>query len=90
MKTMLCLITGSAGTGKTTKLIEETTAWIQTHPLQGHQEALFLSRMHGSRRRLVERLKENGTNFAYDVSTVDALVSCPRDIFTKSFDLLQD
>ncbi|MFH1893767.1 MAG: UvrD-helicase domain-containing protein [Candidatus Zixiibacteriota bacterium] len=71
----LQLITGSAGTGKTTRLIDDAVDWASRSPLDERQSLLFLSRMHGSRRRLVQRLSSLSLDCRYEVSTIDALAS---------------
>ncbi len=49
---------GPAGTGKTHRLIEDVIAWVTGHPLEPHQQVLALTFMHGSRRRLDQRLSD--------------------------------
>ncbi|HBJ68777.1 ATP-binding domain-containing protein [Alcaligenes faecalis] len=48
--------TGGAGCGKTHKLMESLYAYLDATPLQVGQKVLALTFMHGSRRRLEERL----------------------------------
>ena len=48
---------GSAGTGKTHRLIESVTDSCQKNGLKEHQRLLALTFMHGSRRRLDDRLR---------------------------------
>ena len=48
---------GPAGTGKTFQLIEAVKAQVAATPLEPHQRVLALTFMHGSRRRLEERLR---------------------------------
>lgn len=48
--------TGGAGCGKTHKLMESLSAQLDAVPLHGGQKVLALTFMHGSRRRLEERL----------------------------------
>lgn len=48
--------TGGAGCGKTHKLMESLSAYLDATPLQVGQKVLALTFMHGSRRRLEERL----------------------------------
>ncbi|MBS0625121.1 MAG: ATP-dependent helicase, partial [Verrucomicrobia bacterium] len=47
---------GPAGTGKTHRLVEDIVAWVTANPLQPYQQILALTFMHGSRRRLDQRL----------------------------------
>jgi hypothetical protein len=49
-------IDGAAGCGKTTRLIQLLVEKVEQHPLQAGQKILALTFMHGSRRRLEERL----------------------------------
>lgn len=48
---------GPAGTGKTHELINAVAAHLAATPLQPHQRVLLLTFMHGSRRRLEQRLR---------------------------------
>jgi len=48
--------TGGAGCGKTHKLMESLSEFLEATPLQVDQKVLALTFMHGSRRRLEERL----------------------------------
>ena len=50
------LIEGGAGTGKTTAVMERLGQRLATTPLDEHQRVLALTKMHGSRRRIRERL----------------------------------
>lgn len=47
---------GPAGSGKTTRLMEEVAIVIKEKPLQEHQKVLAITKIHGSRRRLQSRL----------------------------------
>lgn len=47
---------GPAGSGKTTRLIHELTATLNARPLLENERVLALTKMHGSRRRMQERL----------------------------------
>jgi hypothetical protein len=49
--------TGGAGCGKTHKLIDSMSAHLKVAPLDAGQKVLALTFMHGSRRRLEERLQ---------------------------------
>lgn len=50
-------VEGGAGCGKTYRLMEMLAERLQTHPLGDGQRVLALTFMHGSRRRLSERLR---------------------------------
>ena len=49
---------GPAGTGKTTRLIQSLESLLNREPLRDGQRALALTFMHGSRRRLHDRLSK--------------------------------
>lgn len=53
----LQFIEGGAGTGKTTMVIKRLRLCLAATPLSEHQHVLALTKMHGSRRRLRERLR---------------------------------
>ena len=65
-------ITGRAGTGKTHQLGEELIRWVEDNTLLKHQSILVLTRMHGSRKRLLERLGDKVTVVRLVISTVDS------------------
>src|SRR5262245_11863921 len=70
---MLRLIEGPAGTGKSTRLFEELERILVASPLQEYQRVLALTRMHGSRRRMEDRLQNASTlRMRYRCSTVDS------------------
>lgn len=50
--------TGGAGCGKTYKLMQSLRAYLEATPLTDGQKVLALTFMHGSRRRLEERISE--------------------------------
>ena len=50
-------VEGGAGCGKTYRLMTMLAERLETHPLDGGQRVLALTFMHGSRRRLSERLR---------------------------------
>lgn len=52
----VCAFTGGAGCGKTHMLMESLSAHLDAAPLRVGQKVLALTFMHGSRRRLEERL----------------------------------
>lgn len=64
---------GGAGTGKTTLLITRLGQVLTTSPLKAHQRVLALTKMHGSRRRLCDRLDGvAGLNGRFKAATVDS------------------
>jgi superfamily I DNA/RNA helicase len=67
-------ITGPAGTGKTTKLLERTAVYAQELVTLPHQQLLAMAYMHGARRRLDSSLAEHSEckNIPRTVSTVDS------------------
>jgi superfamily I DNA/RNA helicase len=52
----LQFIEGGAGTGKTTTVIARLGQLVAKSPLGAHQRVLALTKMHGSRRRVRDRL----------------------------------
>lgn len=50
-------IEGGAGTGKTTTVFARLSRRLAASPLKDHQRVLALTKMHGSRRRMRERLR---------------------------------
>jgi len=65
---------GPAGTGKTHRLIEDMVAWVTSHPLKPHQQVLALTFMHGSRRRLDQRLSSiPSLRGRFSCMTIDSL-----------------
>lgn len=69
----LVFIEGGAGTGKTTTVIERLATLIVASPLGQHQRVLALTRMHGSRRRMRERLTGlPGLNGRFECMTIDS------------------
>lgn len=66
-------IEGCAGTGKTTKVIERLTQLLPAAPLGEHQRVLALTKMHGSRRRVRERLQAvSGLKGRFESATIDS------------------
>lgn len=53
---MIIFFEGGAGTGKTHSLIECLSDYLTKEPLREHQKILSLTFMHGSRRRLLQKL----------------------------------
>ncbi len=65
--------TGGAGSGKTYQLIASLEVAINEKPLEPYQKVLALTFMHGSRRRLEEKLsKVNIINRKFECSTIDS------------------
>lgn len=68
----LQFIEGGAGTGKTTMVIERLGQLLAASPLRDHQRVLALTKMHGSRRRVRERLLGvGGLNGRFEAGTID-------------------
>lgn len=66
-------IEGGAGTGKTTTVIERLGQRLADTPLGEHQRVLALTKMHGSRRRVRERLHGvTGLNGRFESVTIDS------------------
>ena len=63
--------TGPAGTGKTHALLEAMNNQLERHPLSPSQRVLALTFMHGSRRRLNERLASSRARGRYECQTFD-------------------
>lgn len=69
----LQFIEGGAGTGKTTTVIERLGQLLAASPLGKHQRVLALTKMHGSRRRVRERLLGvAGLNGRFEAGTIDS------------------
>jgi UvrD-like helicase C-terminal domain/AAA domain len=62
---------GAAGTGKTTKLMAALELHLATSPLAGESKVLALTRMHGSRHRLIDRLGQTSCRDRYECMTFD-------------------
>jgi hypothetical protein len=65
-------ITGAAGTGKTYELSNALLRWFEHNTLMEHQMILALTKMHGSRKRLIERLATNSIHGQVKISTIDS------------------
>jgi superfamily I DNA/RNA helicase len=65
-------ITGAAGTGKTHALADFLVKWFDNNVLAKHQAVLAITRMHGARKRLRERLNERSISARFSISTVDS------------------
>jgi len=69
----LILFEGAAGTGKTTRLFGAAQKFLQDHPLSEGQRVLALTKHHGSRKRLVDRLTgPSGLGAPVDCITLDS------------------
>jgi len=69
---MVVGVEGAAGTGKTYRLMELLAETLDVSPLAGSQKILALTFMHGSRRRLCERLSNvRGLGLRFDCLTFD-------------------
>lgn len=67
----LRVVTGAAGTGKTTRLLALVDTWLATHALSEGQRVLALTFMHGSRIRLSDRLRGSAVRGRFDCVTFD-------------------
>jgi superfamily I DNA/RNA helicase len=67
-------ITGHAGTGKTTKLLDRTVEYSQKLLCQPNQQLLAMAYMHGARKRLESSLAENPqcSKIRRVISTIDS------------------
>lgn len=67
-------ITGQAGTGKTTKLLDLSACYAEEMLLHSHQKILAMAYMHGARRRLESRLDDHPLckNLPRLVTTIDS------------------
>jgi len=64
---------GGAGCGKTFHLLEELETALTDEPLESHQQILALTFMHGSRRRLEDKLLQlNTVKRQFECSTIDS------------------
>lgn len=69
----LLLLEGPAGSGKTTGLIGKLASVLQERPLAAHERVLAITKMHGSRRRLRERLTVvPGLGYQFECITADS------------------
>ena len=65
------VVTGQAGTGKTTWLMAKACECAPRLITADHQRMLVITRMHGARRRLEHKLKDSCRNIPYSVATID-------------------
>ena len=69
----LMLFEGAAGTGKTTRLLEEARSYLKEFPPETDQRALALTKFHGSRRRLESKLTgRDGVGHPVECLTIDS------------------
>jgi len=66
------LVTGQAGTGKTTWLLNKANEFGPKLITSEHQKMLAITRMHGARRRLELNLNETCPNIPRTVTTIDS------------------
>lgn len=66
------LVIGKAGTGKTKWLTDKVKELAPFEICSEHQCLLAITRMHGSRRRVQDRLHESCPEVKYQVTTIDA------------------
>ena len=76
----LRVVTGAAGTGKTTRLLSLVDAWFAEHALDDGQAVLALTFMHGSRIRLSDRLQRSAARGRFDCGTFDSFA---REVCTR-------
>lgn len=69
--TQITAVTGQAGTGKTTWLMQKAVELAPQFLLAEHDSMLAITRMHGSRRRLVAKLGESCPSLPCTVTTID-------------------
>lgn len=69
--TQITAVTGQAGTGKTTWLMQKAAELAPSFLVAEHDSMLAITRMHGSRRRLVAKLAESCPSLPYAVTTID-------------------
>lgn len=70
----LLMFEGPAGTGKSTRLLTAAREYLVQHPLEGEQRVLALTKYHGSRRRMDNKLRDRheGVGNALDCVTIDS------------------
>lgn len=73
---MILFIRGEAGTGKTTELINSASKFVEEGKLLPYQKILALTFMHGSRKRLIQRLSSASIlHKKFDCSTIDSFAT---------------
>lgn len=66
------IVTGQAGTGKTTWLMQKAIELAPSHIIEEHHTLLAITRMHGARRRIQMKLCESCSDIQSTTSTIDA------------------
>ncbi|MFC1633579.1 UvrD-helicase domain-containing protein [Planctomycetota bacterium] len=64
-------VTGQAGTGKTTWLMDKALELSPTFITAKHHSLLAITWMHGARRRIQKKLRDSLNDFSFSVSTID-------------------
>ncbi|MBU1098512.1 MAG: ATP-dependent helicase [Bacteroidetes bacterium] len=73
---MILFFQGEAGTGKTTELITATNKFVKENELLPYQKVLALTFMHGSRKRLTQRLSsERVLSKKFECTTIDSFAT---------------
>lgn len=67
----VAVVVGQAGTGKTSWLMAKANELAPGLVTAEHQRMLVLTRMHGARRRLEQKLKDACRSIPYSVATID-------------------
>ena len=67
----VAVVIGQAGTGKTTWLMARANELAPGLVAAEHQRMLVITRMHGARRRLEQKLKDACRTIPYSVATID-------------------
>jgi hypothetical protein len=67
----VAVVVGQAGTGKTTWLMAKANELAPGLVASEHQRMLVITRMHGARRRLEQKLKDACQSIPYSVATID-------------------
>lgn len=71
----IILFEGAAGTGKTTRLVGAVAEHLTNRPLLGDERVLALTKFHGSRRRMEERLRRTPFGKVVDCATLDSFAA---------------
>lgn len=64
-------VSGQAGTGKTTWLMDKALELAPDYITAEHHSLLAITRMHGARRRVQMKLRDSSASFSFSVSTID-------------------
>lgn len=67
----ISLVTGEAGTGKTTWLMDRMREYAPQFITTQYRKVLAITRMHGARRRVDMKLRQSDPGIQYSVSTID-------------------